>query len=117
MTKLPAGSLNRRIRIDRPVADNSFTGAGSGAWAKVTDVWASIQDVLPSRAEKQTANGFSGFSRPARVRMRYRTDVTSNMRFVLGDRVMQIVSGPAELGNREGLEFMVEDYQPAGNAA
>jgi len=37
------------------------------------------------------------------------------MRFVMGYRVMQIVAGPAELGRREGLEFMVEDYTSAGN--
>jgi SPP1 family predicted phage head-tail adaptor len=116
VTKLPAGSLNRRVRIDRPVSDDSFTGAGSGTWAKVADVWASIQDVLPSRSER-LADGMNSAAHPARVRIRYRTDITSNMRFVLGDRVMQIVSGPAELGNREGLEFMVEDYQPAGNPA
>ena len=30
---------------------------------------------------------------------------------------MQIVSPPAELGRRDGLEFMVVDYNTAGNAA
>ncbi len=39
------------------------------------------------------------------------------MRFLIGNRIMQIIAGPAELGRREGLEFMVEEYSPAGNAA
>jgi head-tail adaptor len=75
-----------------------------------------VQDVLPSRSER-LAGGINVASRPARVRMRYRTDITPNMRFVMGDRIMQIVAGPAERGNREETEFMVEDYTSAGNAS
>jgi hypothetical protein len=39
------------------------------------------------------------------------------MRFVSGSRVMQIISGPAEVGVREEVEFMAEDYSPAGGGA
>jgi head-tail adaptor len=82
----------------------------------VVTVWASVKDALPSRAEK-LADGINMAARPARVRMRFRDDVTPDMRFVMGSRIMQIVSGPAELGRREALEFMVEEYSPAGNPA
>ncbi|SFK44534.1 phage head-tail adaptor, putative, SPP1 family [Sphingomonas sp. NFR04] len=113
--------LNRRVRIERPVADTSLDGAGSGTWALVKEVWAEVQDTLPSRSEK-LADGINVTARPARVRIRYRDDVASNMRLVLlrkkvPVRTMQIVSGPAELGTREGLEMMVEEYRPAGNLA
>ncbi len=113
---LDPGTLNRRIRIEQPVADGSFDGAGSGTWQPVAEVWANVQDMLPSRGER-LADGINVAARPARVRIRHRTDVTSAMRFVMGDRIMQVVSGPAELGFREALEFMVEEYSPAGNAA
>lgn len=116
MAMIQPGRLNRRVRIERPVADTRLDGAGSGTWVLVKEVWAEVQDNLPSRGEK-LADGVNVSARPARVRMRFRSDVTSSMRFVLGDRVMQIISGPAELGYREGLEFMVEEYQPAGNPA
>lgn len=116
MAGLDRGSLNRWIRIERPVADAAFDGAGSGTWELVTEVWASVQDVLPSRAER-TQSGINTSTRPARVRMDWRDDVTPDMRFVEGSRVMQIVAGPAEIGWRDGLEFMVEEYRPAGNAA
>ncbi len=109
-----ADKLERRIRIDRPVSDEALDGAGSGEWEPLATVWASVQDALPSRGER-LAGGINVTARPARVRMRYRSDVTAAMRFVMGDRVMQIVAGPAELGRREGLEFMVEDYPSAGN--
>lgn len=113
---LDPGKLDRRIRIERPIADSSFDGAGSGTWAPVAECWASVTDALPSRGEK-LAEGINLAARPARVRIRFREDVTPEMRFVMGNRIMQIVAGPAELGRREGLEFMVEDYRPAGNPA
>jgi head-tail adaptor len=116
MAGIDPGTLDRYITIERPLASDSFTGAGSGSWVKVDDVWAGIQDALPSRSER-LADGINVKTRPARVRMQYRDDVTGDMRFVEGDRIMQIVSGPAELGRCDGLEFMVEDYSPAGNPA
>lgn len=122
MPGLPAGEFDSRIRIERPVADDRLDGAGSGGWAKVAEgVWCEIKDLLPSRGEK-VANGIDITTRPARVRMYFRADVTSDMRFVettggADGRIMQIVSGPAKIGRREGLEFMVEEYSPAGNPA
>ena len=110
------GQLDRKITIERPVADTSLDGAGSGSWEQVAQVWAQVQDVLPSRGER-LADGINVASHLARVRMDFRSDITPAMRFVIGDRIMQIVSGPAELGRRGGLEFMVEDYSSAGNSA
>lgn len=91
----------------------------------MAEVWAEIQDVLPSRGEK-LADGINIATRPARLRMGYRDDVTSDMRILLlrwkdgqwvVGRTLQIVAGPAEIGRRSGIELMVEDYSTAGNAA
>jgi head-tail adaptor len=120
-----AGPLDRRIRIERPAADDALDGAGSGAWAALATVWAGVKDILPSRAEK-LSDGINVAARPARVRIRYRRNVTAAMRFVLlrreggawvAERTMQIVAGPAVLGRTEIMEFMVEDYSTAGSAA
>lgn len=117
-----AGDFDCRIRIERPIADDSLDGAGSGEWQTVADkVWCQIVDVLPSRGER-VANGIDITARPSRVRMYYRADVTGDMRFVdvsegSDGRIMQIVSGPAKIGRRWQLEFMVEEYAPAGNPA
>lgn len=113
---IDAGRFNRVIRIERPVASSSIEGAGSGTWVIVGEVWAEVQDVLPSRGERLDG-GINLASRPARVRMYWRTDVTADMRFKMGNRVMEIVAGPAELGDREGLEFMVADHSSAGAGA
>lgn len=120
-----AGRRNRRVRIERPVADTSLDGAGSGTWELVKEVWAEVQDALPSRDERVT-QGFTTAARRARVRILHRTDVDGSMRFVLlrktgaavlVDRTLQIIAGPAfKIDTRED-EFMVEDYSPAGNPA
>ena len=114
MPALQLGDLDRRITVERPVPDKAADGAGSGSWERVAAVWAEVRDSLPSRSER-LADGINVATRPARVRMRYRVGITPDMRFVMGDRIMQIIAGPAELGRREGLEFMVEDYSSAGN--
>jgi len=116
MTQLTAGEIPDFIRIERPVAGEGFTDAGSGSWVLVDEVWAGVVDMLPSRGEK-LAEGINVATRPARVRMRYRDDITSSMRFVMGDRIMQIIAGPAIIRQRSGVEFMVEEYSTAGNTA
>ncbi|RYE51057.1 MAG: head-tail adaptor protein [Hyphomicrobiales bacterium] len=116
MPGLDRGSLDKFIRIERPVSDDAFDGAGSGEWVLVAQVWANVQDILPSHGER-LADGINAAARPARVRISYREDVTPAMRFVHGARIMQIVSDRAELGRKDGLEYMTEEYSPAGNPA
>lgn len=119
------GPLNRRLRIQRPVTDTSFEGAGSGNWELVAEVWANVEDRLPSRGE-QLGGGINVATRPARVRIRYRTGVDSSMRALIGhykdgdwitDRTVQIITQPAEMGRHDGLEFMVADYSSAGGGS
>ncbi|WP_380925471.1 head-tail adaptor protein [Sphingomonas leidyi] len=111
-----ASRLDRRVMVQRPVADDELDGAGSGQWVDVGECWADVQDVLPSRGEIVTGMTAT-MVRPARVRVRWRTDITPNMRFVGEGREMHIISGPAEIGRREALEFMVAEYIPGGNPA
>lgn len=117
--------LDRRVRIERPQADNSFACAGSDDWLPVDEVAAEVRDALPSRGER-LADGINVATRPARLRIRHRPDVTAAMRFLLlrwqddawiVERVMQITAGPATVGTRKWSEFMVEDYSTAGGGA
>lgn len=128
MNLFTPGDLDKRVRIERPVPNTSLDGAGSGSWVLVDTVWAQVQDELPSKGER-VQSGINLASRPARVRMRWRSDVNASMRVVhgatinegnvdyTGARIMEIVTTPAELGRRKGLEFMVTDYSTAGNTA
>ena len=115
-----AGKYGRLVRIERRVvAIDPEYGTQTESWeplgAAISRV--NIQDVLPSRGENQY-NGIDIAMRPARVRMRWRTDIDSSMRVVYldrGNRIMEIISQPAEIGTREAIEFMVQEYSTRGN--
>lgn len=110
------GDRDTLVTIERPIRSNTFRGAGAGTWEPVGEEWIELRDMLPSRGE-ESAGGMPVALRRARVRMEYRDDITPDMRLLDGERVLQIVAGPVMLGRRAGLELMVEEYAPAGNAA
>ena len=108
--------LDRTITFQRPVADTSFDGAGSGTWVDVATVRANVKDARMAKAERM-AEVVNIAARPATIIIRYRDDITPDMRVIYGNRTMQIVGSIVELGRREGLEITGQDYSTAGNAA
>jgi SPP1 family predicted phage head-tail adaptor len=115
-----AEKYDQRIRIEvKQATPDPDYGTPVITWATFVTVWAQVQDVLPSKAETQST-GVRVSTRPARIRTRYLGGVTTDMRVVLlsrGNRVLQIISGPAELGRKEGLEFMAEEYSTDGRGS
>lgn len=111
---MKAGPRNRRIVIERRVETQDPTyGTITATWETLATVRAEIRDMIPSRGER-IAEGISIARRPCRVRMLYRGDVDSTMRLKHGDRVLKIVSQPAELGFREGVEIVAEEVTTEG---
>ena len=118
-----AGQYDRRIRIEQnsSAVDPQYGTAVPG-WVAVAEVWAQVQDVLPSRAESQS-DSVRLASRPSRIRVRWNVSLaaigTGAMRIVQidrGDRMLKIVAGPAEIGRRESLEFMAQEFSTSGDA-
>lgn len=118
----------RRRNRDRLVIIQKFTkttdpddGTPVQNWVTHATVYAEVMDLLPSRAEN-IDDSISIASRPCRVRMLFRDDVNSKMRFKLpsrspgeADRYLRIVSGPAEInGWRERIEWVAEELSTAG---
>jgi head-tail adaptor len=109
-------SLDRRvtIQVNQPSIDPDY-GTSVDNWTTFDGaerIAANVQDVLPSKSE-QVKQGIRVATRPARVRIRFMPGVTSDMRVIVhddADRVCQIVGGPAELGRRQWLEMVVEEY-------
>lgn len=115
-----AGQYDRRLSIEaKSVTVDPDYGTQTVTWTVfAARIPAQVQDVLPSKSES-AAQGIRIATQPARVRIRYLAGITSDMRLVLHgatDRTMQITAGPAELGRREGLEMMAENYSTAGTA-
>lgn len=88
-------------------------GTPVDSWLVVLDrYWANVQDELPSRAES-TQNGLRVGTQVTRLRMQGAGAVSGEMRAILhgrGDRVMQIIAGPALMNDRTHYEFKLEGY-------
>ena len=111
---MKVSDLDRRITIQSSsVTQDSTYGTDVASWPTLATVWANVQDMLPSRGEK-FADGISIARRPSRIRIRYRSDVTSDMRVVIGSRTLRIITMPAEIGRREWLEFIAEEVTTGG---
>lgn len=106
-----SGKLNRRATVERrSVTRDPDYGTDVVTWVTQATVWCEVQDILPSRSEA-VKQGLAVAQNQTRIRMRYRTDIDSSMRITLsrpGAVVYQIISGPAEIGNKELIEFIVE---------
>ena len=105
--------LDQRITIEqKTITRDPDYGTESITWtAFASRIAAQVQDVLPSRSES-VKQGLRVTTRPARIRIRYRTGITSDMRVVVhgaAERTLQITGGPAELGRREGIEMTCEE--------
>lgn len=113
------GNLDTRVRFERKVVtQDADYGTEVITWTHIATVWANVQDVLPSlRREETERNNLLTDARRTRVRIRYRSDLDTSMRAIIyrpSATTYQIVSGPAELGQHEYLEFMVERYSTQG---
>ena len=103
-------NLNTFCEIQyKVVTTEEAYGTESIKWRTKARVWAELQDVLPSRAENVTNNIDIALNR-TRVRMRYRNDIDSAMRFKARGYTYQFVAGPAMIGRNEYMEFVAERY-------
>ena len=113
---IKASDLDTRITFEaRQTTQDATYKTKVVTWVPYKKAWAQVRDVLPSRAEQVDSN-ISMSRRPCRIRIRYRRDLDSTMQIDIAGRKLRIVSGPAELGRKEGLEFMAEELTTEGVA-
>ena len=113
MASFRFGDLRHRCLIERKsITQDPQYGTEVITWVTVANTWCSVEDTPPSRSEA-VKNGLATGASQTVVRMRWRTDVDSSMRFTINRpalTVYQIIAGPAEIGSRQGIEFMIERY-------
>ena len=124
MIAVQAGRLDRQLTIERKsVTIDPDYGTEVITWVPLSVLpgsppvaerfWAEVQDVMPSRSES-VLQGLAVARNQTRIRVRWRTDITSAMRVVLHgdvDVLYQIVGGPAEIrGRKTMLEIVCERY-------
>ena len=121
--------LRTLIRFERQVRPSGIGKAGQEKWERVAQVRAEVFDSLPSRSTEKLEDGMMMAARQSRITIRWRPDITSDLRIVIGAldqpdsppptgrRIMRIVGGPAELGRHDGLELMAQDTSTTGAGA
>jgi len=114
--------MDKLVTIEYPVITQDAYGAAIKTWLPLVSIgsppvavklWAEVQDVLPSRSEA-VRQGLDMARNQSRLRMRYRSDLTSDMRITLHqetDTIYNIVGGPAIIGGRKQmLEMVIEKF-------
>lgn len=108
------GTLDKyvEVQVTATTKDPDY-GSDITVWVKRNNAWASIQDIT-TRQQESTNSDLRQLKQPTRVRMRYDAGINVTMRIVVIEtgRILEIVSQPAELGRRDGIEFMAENYEP-----
>lgn len=111
------GQLDRYIRIEhQSVVKDPDYGSEVVTWATYKECWAQVSDIT-TRSQEATNSDLRLLKRPCKITVRYDDGINSTMRIVMldrGNRLLEIVSKPAEIGRREAMEFMAEDYEVNG---
>jgi len=114
------GTLNERCRIERKQATQDANyGTEIVTWVLLAERWCNVQDVLPSRSES-VKQGLEVAHNKTRLRLRYCTDVDSSMRVILyrpAADIYEIIAGPAVIGNKDGIEMMLERLSSSSGQA
>lgn len=104
----------RAGRLDRLITIQSFTKAVD-AFHQPIETWANLDTNPTVWAERRDLRGREYFQAQqvnaevtAIYRLRWRGDLTTQMRIVDSGVTYEIVSPPIEIGRREGLELMVK---------
>lgn len=105
-----ASRLRHRATIEAPtVARDASTGAEVITWSTVTQVRVELIESATGNDEN-LRDGVSTYARPSRVRMWFRTDMTTTRRLNLGAGRLLQITGIAELGYRQGLELACKEW-------
>jgi head-tail adaptor len=94
-----AGCFDRQIVIERPVSTPDTTyGTPVITWTPIASGFfrAEVQDAMPSRSES-VQQGLTVARNQTRIRLRWRDDIDSSMRAMVG-------------GRKEMIEIMCERY-------
>lgn len=105
---MKAGRLDRRVTFQERTESQDALGAPSETWANIATnptVWAQRLDLRGK--EFFTAREVHS-EVEAKFVMRYRADITTDMRIVCEGVTYAIVAPPIELGRRRGLEIMAK---------
>lgn len=101
-----AGALNTRVVLEAPQATPDGAGGEAIAWITVALLWA---ELTPMGGGENFVFERADPSIRWRVRIRFRDDVRPDMRFAIGQRVLEIRAAFDPDGRRAFLECLAEE--------
>ncbi len=109
MSNVVIGELRHRVRLETPLRSPDGAGGVTETWTLLDEVWAGIRPL--GGFETVEADGLKARV-THRITVRHRTDVTAEMRFVLGSRRFHIhaVVDPDE--RKRILSCLAEERTP-----
>jgi SPP1 family predicted phage head-tail adaptor len=111
-------NLDNLIEIQTQVTSTSSTsGRPKGNWVTTSEVWAEVQDSLPSRDEGIASGSVEVAKYRARIRIRWDPEITGANRIKVSNpkaRTLQSIGGPADINGRKAfMELMCEEVTSA----
>lgn len=85
-----AGTLNRRVRIERRTEQLDTWGQPLEVWEEVATVWGNVRTMTGSAYNEMSTGGTEVSRTTASIRIRERSGIDFGMRAVVGDRIYEI---------------------------
>lgn len=101
-----AGNMRQRIRIEQPVVVPDGLGGGTRSWQTLTTVWAEIHTLS---GDERFDAGKLASTVTHRITLRWRNDITPEMRVVFGTRIFAIRAVLERDGKRRSVELVTEE--------
>ena len=101
-----SGNLRHRVQLETPSGSSDGAGGIALAWTLVDTLWAEIRSASGS---EQLNFGRANATLMNNVRIRYRSDITPDMRFSLGSRIFEIRRVADPDGRKQWIECICEE--------
>jgi SPP1 family predicted phage head-tail adaptor len=99
------GLLNRRITIQRRVTTQDAAGQPAQTWQTVADPWADVR--TPTGLGSIKADAPTSTVRLS-IRLRWRTDITADMRVLLSEQPYTITAVLPDHAGRQHIDLVCE---------
>lgn len=101
---LDAGEYDRRVTLQTPTNSRGAVGGNSATWATHAAVWAKVRALSGREVERAQSIAIN----PRMVIVRWRGDVTPDMRVLFDDGSIGRILWTQEMGYRDALAIAVE---------
>lgn len=105
---MKAGGLKTRVVIEQQSATPDALGQPTNTWTTVATVWA---DIRHQRGMEMVKAEMLMSKLLASIRIRYRTDITPNMRVKQGSTIYNIRAVSPDANNRDYIDLLCEKYE------